>query len=226
MNLRRVGKAANDRMIEACGIGTKQALCEKLGISSRMLASRYLRDILPANYIIQCAQDTCASLASLTSDNENKLPYLSPKNTTIPSTPNGERLISASVKTIENEQLIPSKLILDRCIIPEAAKNLGIIIDKNVRYLAGEQPLTSANGIRLLKTENSFIINNIIKYSQRSQVLSLDNNQFFELLLNEILLLARFFISLHLLDILINKAFEFIAYSERNKLWTKSQTPY
>ncbi|HFP9397408.1 TPA: phage repressor protein CI [Klebsiella michiganensis] len=62
MDLRKGGKAAIDRMLEAYGVTTKQALCELLGISSSTLANRYLRDTFPADYIIQCALETGVSL--------------------------------------------------------------------------------------------------------------------------------------------------------------------
>ena len=194
MDLRRGGKAAIDRMIEAYGVDTKQALCEKLGISSSTLANRYLRDTFPADYIIQCALETGASLEWLTFGNEHKLPHLSPNNTPTPSSSNDVGMISTSVKTLENEQLISSRVILDRLIIPEAVKSPVIIIDGDVKYLADEQPLASTNGIWLLKIENAFFIKNIIKIpTGKVKVISLDNNQSFECSLNEIQLLARCF---------------------------------
>lgn len=62
MDLRRGGKAAIDRMLKAYDLPTKQALCEKLGISNSTLANRYLRDTFPADLVIQCALETGVSL--------------------------------------------------------------------------------------------------------------------------------------------------------------------
>ena len=72
MDLRKGGKAAIERMLEAYGVTTKQALCERLGISSSTLANRYLRDTFPADYIIQCALETGVSLKWLVTGNGSK----------------------------------------------------------------------------------------------------------------------------------------------------------
>ncbi|PLA68143.1 phage repressor protein [Enterobacter bugandensis] len=72
MDLRKGGKAAIERMLEAYAVTTKQALCERLGISSNTLANRYLRDTFPADYIIQCALETRVSLKWLVTGNGSK----------------------------------------------------------------------------------------------------------------------------------------------------------
>ncbi|VFS47432.1 phage repressor protein CI [Budvicia aquatica] len=56
------GRAAIDRMVVAYGFKTKTSLCEQLGITSSTLANRYTRDSFPADYVIQCALETGASL--------------------------------------------------------------------------------------------------------------------------------------------------------------------
>lgn len=76
MDLRRGGKAAIDRMIEAYGFTTKQSLCEQLGISSSTLANRYLRDTFPADYVIQCSLETGVSLRWLVFGEGEKMHYL------------------------------------------------------------------------------------------------------------------------------------------------------
>ncbi|GGD11310.1 hypothetical protein GCM10011513_05950 [Franconibacter daqui] len=49
------GKAAIERLVEAYGFTTRQALADHLGVSKSMLANRYMRDTFPADWIIQCA---------------------------------------------------------------------------------------------------------------------------------------------------------------------------
>ncbi|MGG7447812.1 phage repressor protein CI [Kosakonia oryzendophytica] len=71
MDLRRGGKTAIDRIMKAYGFTTKQALCDKLGISSSTLANRYTRDSLPTDFIVQCAIETGASVEWLAFGTEN-----------------------------------------------------------------------------------------------------------------------------------------------------------
>lgn len=62
MNLEKGGRGAIERMVEAYGFKTRQALCDHLGISKSTLATRYMRDSFPAEWVIKCALDTKVSL--------------------------------------------------------------------------------------------------------------------------------------------------------------------
>lgn len=55
-------KAAIERLVEAYGFTTRQALADHLDVSKSTLANRYMRDTLPADWIIQCALETGVSL--------------------------------------------------------------------------------------------------------------------------------------------------------------------
>lgn len=81
MDLRRGGKAAIDRIMKAYGFTTKQALCDKLGISSSTLANRYTRDSLPTDFIVQCAIETGASVEWLAFGTQNNRQVSSPSQT-------------------------------------------------------------------------------------------------------------------------------------------------
>lgn len=67
MNLEKGGREAIERMVEAYGYTTRQALCDHLGVSKSTLATRYMRDSFPAEWVIQCALETGASLKWLVS---------------------------------------------------------------------------------------------------------------------------------------------------------------
>lgn len=62
MNLEKGGRGAIERMVEAYGFKTRQALCDHLGISKSTLATRYMRDSFPAEWVIQCALETAPRL--------------------------------------------------------------------------------------------------------------------------------------------------------------------
>ncbi|EFE8107818.1 phage repressor protein [Escherichia coli] len=62
MDLEKGGRAAIERMVEAYGYTTRQALCDHLGVSKSTLATRYMRDSFPSEWVIQCALETGVSL--------------------------------------------------------------------------------------------------------------------------------------------------------------------
>ncbi|PSN08554.1 phage repressor protein CI [Siccibacter turicensis] len=56
------GREAIERLLKAYGFTTKQALADHLKISKSTMANRNLRDSFPAEWVIQCALETGASL--------------------------------------------------------------------------------------------------------------------------------------------------------------------
>ncbi|WP_442980184.1 helix-turn-helix transcriptional regulator, partial [Salmonella enterica] len=65
MNFDTGGRGAIERMVEAYGFTTRQALSNRLGISKSTLANRYMRDSFPAEWVIQCCLETGVSLSWL-----------------------------------------------------------------------------------------------------------------------------------------------------------------
>jgi phage repressor protein C with HTH and peptisase S24 domain len=66
INPNQGGKAAIERLVEAYGFTTRQALAEHLEVSKSTLANRYMRDTFPPDWIIQCALETGTPLTWLT----------------------------------------------------------------------------------------------------------------------------------------------------------------
>ena len=89
MDFNSGGKKAIERLVEAYGFGTRQALCDHLGVSKSTMATRYMRDIFPADWVIQCALETGTSLNWLT-------------------TGHGSKQASANTNTIEVEKYLLS----------------------------------------------------------------------------------------------------------------------
>ncbi|MDN8597899.1 phage repressor protein CI [Citrobacter sp. S2-9] len=52
------GKKVIERLVEAYGFTTRQALCDHLGVSKSTMATRYMRDIFPADWVLQCVMET------------------------------------------------------------------------------------------------------------------------------------------------------------------------
>lgn len=62
MDFSNGGKKVIERLVEAYGFTTRQALCDHLGVSKSTMATRYMRDIFPADWVLQCAMETGVSL--------------------------------------------------------------------------------------------------------------------------------------------------------------------
>lgn len=124
MNLEKGGRGAIERMVEAYGFKTRQALCDHLGISKSTLATRYMRDSFPAEWVIQCALETGASLNWLTYGKGLK---------------QGSQ--NANIKEIEKQVLTDGKLYSDGCYIfdvnflPENLKKPVVVVDGDSEFI-------------------------------------------------------------------------------------------
>lgn len=56
-----------ERLVEAYGFTTRQALCDHLGVSKSTMATRYMRDIFSADWVLQCVMETGVSIDWLVS---------------------------------------------------------------------------------------------------------------------------------------------------------------
>lgn len=62
MDFNSGGKKVIERLVEAYGFTTRQALCDHLGVSKSTMATRYMRDIFPADWVLKCAIETGISI--------------------------------------------------------------------------------------------------------------------------------------------------------------------
>ncbi|MDX6913935.1 phage repressor protein CI [Pectobacterium carotovorum] len=119
------GKKAIERMVEAYGFSTRQALCDHLGISKSTLATRYMRDSFPAEWVIQCALETGASIYWLSSGNG-------------PMFEDGK----SDVVSIPRKKLLNGKLhdsnyyMFDKAFLPDGLQDPIVIVDGDVTYIA------------------------------------------------------------------------------------------
>ncbi|EPE2526050.1 phage repressor protein CI [Escherichia coli] len=81
MNFKNGGQAVITRMLEAYGFKTRQALCEQFNVSASTMGTRWMRDAFPADWVIQCAIETGASIEWLSFG--KGVPF--PKNTEVPA---------------------------------------------------------------------------------------------------------------------------------------------
>lgn len=106
------GRQAIERMIEAYGFTTRQALADHLKVSKSTLANRYLRDTFPGDWIIQCALETGASLEWLATGKGPE--FLAPKSDLLHIT--NKKIIDGSLYDagfcMFDKALMPEKLSL------------------------------------------------------------------------------------------------------------------
>ena len=128
MDFNSGGKKAIERLVEAYGFGTRQALCDHLGVSKSTMATRYMRDIFPADWVIQCALETGTSLNWLT-------------------TGHGSKQASANTNTIEVEKYLLSDgalqkdgfYIFDKGFLPSTFKKPFVITDNNSEFICDKE---------------------------------------------------------------------------------------
>lgn len=165
MDLRKGGKAAIDRMLEAYGYTTKQALCDQLGISSSTLANRYLRDTFPANYVIRCALETGVALEWLVTGEGSKIPgALSSKN-----------IDELPAYTLSNGILVKDGTIsFDYKLLPVDSGNIHVIKDANKIYFVDYSESNLIDGFWLISIDDNLSFRKI--YRLPAGQLKIENN--------------------------------------------------
>jgi len=71
MDFKTGGQKVIERLVEVYGFTTRQVLCDHLGVSKSTLATRYMRDLFPAEWVVQCALETGVELKWLTTGHGN-----------------------------------------------------------------------------------------------------------------------------------------------------------
>nr|WP_315291389.1 phage repressor protein CI [Serratia proteamaculans] len=179
LDLDKGGRAAIERMIDAYGCGTKTALAELLGISKGTLSNRYLRDTFPADYVIQCALETGASLNWLTTG-------LGKMFTDI----NSELLTIEKKKIIDGKLFDANFLILDKTNIPNNFKSLMAIIDKDVTYIVEKEYNSVDDGKWLIRIDEITSIRDITR-TPGNKVRIGGANSIFDTSINEVDFVAK-----------------------------------
>lgn len=153
MDFKSGGRKAIDRLIEAYGFTTRQALCDHLGVSKSTLATRYMRDIFPAEWIIQGALETGVSLSWLTT---------------------GEGLMFENAKLndvvqIPRKKLLDGKLydsnfyMFDKAFLPDGLKDPVVILDGDITYIADRKFDEVQDGKWVVDIEGKVSVRDIIR---------------------------------------------------------------
>jgi phage repressor protein C with HTH and peptisase S24 domain len=138
------GKAAIERLVEAYGFSTRQALCDHLGVSKSTLANRYLRDTFPADWVIECALETGTSLRWLTTG-EGPM-YLDQSSD----------VVAVDRLKLINGKLHPSNYIMfDKALLPNGISSPRVILDGEVTHVVELETQTLTDGLWLIEIEGT-----------------------------------------------------------------------
>ncbi|MBI6183672.1 phage repressor protein CI [Serratia proteamaculans] len=153
MDLVKGGRGAIERMVEAYGFSTRQALCEQLGVSKSTLATRYMRDSFPSDWVIQCTLETGVSLRWLIT---------------------GEGIMYEDSKLLDLVQVPRQKLVdgrlfdsnlymFDKAFLPEGLIDPVVILDGDSTYIADRQFDEIIDGAWVVDIEGKISIRDVIR---------------------------------------------------------------
>jgi len=152
MNLNSGGKGAIERMVEAYGFTTRQALCEQLGVSKSSLATRYMRDSFPADWVLQCALETKASLQWLTFGTGPKFEHAYSDVLHIPMK-----------KMIDGTVFEAGSVMFDKVLMPNNLTHPALIQDGKDSFLIDTNHLDVMDGEWLISIDGKSSIKNLIR---------------------------------------------------------------
>lgn len=174
MDFKTGGQQVILRLVEAYGFTTRQMLCDHLGVSKSTLATRFMRDIFPAEWVIQCALETNASLKWLVSG-------------VGPIYENGV----SDLLTIPKSRLIDGKLnscgylLFDKSIITEQFHTPMALIEKNCTYIIESDFNDINDGLWLVGIDGNDALREITRLpSERIKVETL--NRYFETSIHDV----------------------------------------
>lgn len=151
MDFNSGGKKVIERLVEAYGFTTRQALCDHLGVSKSTMATRYMRDIFPADWVLRCALETDTSLEWLALGTAQ---FTKQKSSSIETMPCYDlckgQLINEKNYSIEKD-LLPKELIQ------------GFIVNYGFDSYILSKEKTITNGIWLISIDDEHSFRNIFK---------------------------------------------------------------
>lgn len=174
------GKEPIDRIIQAYGFRSRQALCDHLGVSKSTMANRVMRDSFPADWIIICALQTGVSLHWLTSGEG-------------PMFEDGKSdAIALSRFVLEEGKMIKSGyLMFDKTMLPDDNKSLLSLVHNSYTYVLEQSiPDVATDGYWLIEIDDQISVRELIRLPG-NKVRVTQEKVTFECGLDDIKLLAK-----------------------------------
>ncbi|GAB0820938.1 TPA: helix-turn-helix domain-containing protein [Escherichia coli] len=179
------GRDAINRLIKAYNFSSRQQLCEHLEVSKSTMANRYLRDSFPAEWVIQCALETGASLLWLATgqgdmyacENEEINLKNEPSVTVRPLS----KIVAPSIKRVElkNGELQPSdEILLDSSLLDGDSSNALFVKTANDSFVVDTSVKQVSNGFWLVDMDGVKSIVKIARIPGNKIVVNQDDTSF------------------------------------------------
>lgn len=179
------GRDAINRLIKAYNFSSRQQLCEHLEVSKSTMANRYLRDSFPAEWVIQCALETGASLLWLATgqgdmyacENEETNLKNEPPVTVRPLS----KIVAPSIKRVElkNGELQPSdEILLDSSLLDGDSSNALFVKTANNSFVVDTSVKQVSNGFWLVDMDGVKSIVKIARIPGNKIVVNQDDTSF------------------------------------------------
>nr|DAL28953.1 MAG TPA_asm: CI repressor [Caudoviricetes sp.] len=167
INPNQGGKAAIERLVEAYGFTTRQALADHLEVSKSTLANRYMRDTFPADWIIQCALETGTSLNWLTTGQGLKL------SSQTATTEELAKFRLAAGKMVED-----GSYVFDTSFLPANLSAPMVVLDGLTTYICEQKFAEVLDGHWLINIDGTYSIRLITRLPKGMIKISTANNSF------------------------------------------------
>ncbi|MEG0100472.1 MAG: phage repressor protein CI [Citrobacter sp.] len=167
INPNQGGKAAIERLVEAYGFTTRQALADHLGVSKSTLANRYLRDTFPADWIIQCALETGTSLNWLTTGQGFKLSS---------QTATTEELVK--FRLVSGKMVEDGSCVFDASFLPAKLSAPIVVLDGPTTYICEQKFAEVLDGYWLINIDGTYSIRLITRLPKGMIKISTEDNSF------------------------------------------------
>lgn len=168
MDFKNGGQAVINRLLEAYGFKTRQALCEQLKVSTSTMGTRWMRDIFPADWVIQCSIETGASLEWLSFGIGEMFAGGRKKHSNETSNSANENLLN-DVVSVPRKKVVDGNLydsnfyMLDKAILPTNISKPVIIVSDDVSYVAENQISEITDGTWLVEIEGQVSVKELIR---------------------------------------------------------------
>ncbi|MGS2728132.1 phage repressor protein CI [Enterobacter sp. CFEC93] len=197
MDFNRGGQEVIKRLLIAYGFKTRQALCEQLGASTSTMSTRWMRDIFPADWVIQCAMETGASLEWLSfgkgeafHNGEENSPneYIKTAN----DNAMGDVVAVPRKKIIDGNLYESNFYMLDKAMLPSHLSKPVIILDDETLYVADMKTDELSDGTWVVEIEGKTSIKELTRIPVgRVLVAPISGGQSFECGINDLKPLAK-----------------------------------
>lgn len=166
INPNQGGKAAIERLVEAYGFTTRQALADHLEVSKSTLANRYMRDTFPADWIIQCALETGTSLNWLATGQGLKLSS---------QTATTEELVK--FRLVAGKIVEDGSFVFDASFLPAGLLSPIVVLENSITYICEQKFSEVSDGHWLINIDGSFSVRKITRLPKSMvNVSTVDNN--------------------------------------------------